>query len=362
MKPLKLCIIDEMLEMDIVDRLFPFHPPIEHIAGSNPPIFEPVTHGTLCTSLLIGALQDVGAAEQVCITHYSISKKNERRSYSSFLNALDYCITNSIDIISISIGIQNRTNLGGLFERIANLKHALIIAANSNTFELTYPASLSSVLGVTRSLCKTGTAFVRCPYSPDGIDLIADLPHSKILQRLETTFKKKFDDSNSVLPPQIAAIIAAASIEHEVKPRKEFALDFLTGNNLYRDTDEYALPYPVFVDEDDKIPIILLPHESDDTLVDKAVGLQREFEKREYACSIISDVFEQNNFIAGHYCLNQSRPDDCARYYQNVVSDSLILLHCKKMFCNLHSIDLQMSDWQNREISDLCTEILVYFS
>lgn len=362
MNLMKICVIDETVEKNIIDDLSQSYCRIKIVANPNTLSSSPITHGTLCTALLIEAIQAVEIADKIELTHLSISEKEELRSYSALLRALDYCIQNGSDIISMSVGIQSRTNLGDLFKRIEKLDHTLIVAAASNSYKLTYPASLPSVLGVRQALKNTGPLFCQRVYPPDGIDLIANLPYTATLKKLESDYGIYYGNSNSVIPPQIVAQVALAALKYNKKPSKEFALKILTEGGERYNEDEYDFPCLRYVDENEKIPIILLQHDDNFSLLEKVIDLQREFEKREYSCCVISDDISENDFVNGYYCLKVPQADDCVQYYQNVVSDSLILLYINKNICKISSIDLQIDRWEKRANADICSEILAYFS
>lgn len=284
MRKLRVCIADEALNLNQMDRMIDFPYNIEFFGQECEYNGSSLTHGTLCMLLLLKALHNQGVLNQVKVSHFSVSAKNERLSYNQLLNALDYCFQKEIDILSLSIGLTNRHELDGMVKRIRKLDHTLIIAAAANSFSLTYPAALAEVLGVRRSLRKNSPIFERRYQPPDGTEIIANYSRS-ILQEIAPNFGNTFENSNSVIVPQIVAVVAKKAIEYKQFPTKAFALSVLTADLVSTDTEKYELPNPDRLSENDMIPIILLPGQVDIIMVPLSRPLPEKMREPGYSNS-----------------------------------------------------------------------------
>lgn len=163
-----------------------------------------LSHGTLCTALLTEFTED---AEIISIS----LTDGGRPPLFHFEAAVLWCLNHSVDLICMSMGVTSWLEINPflpLFECLAK-NNIIVVAAASNDGWITYPSSLSSVLGV--RYCKHDsegrTHHITLIDNPvDGTDIETDLPKSSVLQRLKDIFHlKTISNSNSMAAPYIAA-------------------------------------------------------------------------------------------------------------------------------------------------------------
>ena len=347
--------------MDKLGQLIHNVPAITTLQRTTEDRINEISHGTLCVAMLIEALEAHNILEETHITHLSISDGYQPRSYMGLQSSLKYCVERKPDLVSISVGIYGRNGAKELNKILPNLNETLFVAAASNTFQLTYPAALPTVLGVKQLPSYRNIRYSKSLYIPDGIDLLANLKETPLMKNLKKDYGIDCTGSNSVLIPQVSAEIVAQSIEKGKKPTKYLALNWLA-QNISAEFDFY-FPRISGEDEDNKVPIILFPYQDGEKkeVIQKAFQLKRAFESRMDSCSIISDLFTCADFVTGYYRLDTKRPADCISYYQYAVSDSLILVFAKTDVIKDCPYDLLISDWRDISIQKLCFLILQKF-
>ena len=360
---INICLIDEAIDINIVEKLISISPSLNLIQLNRTIQLPNISHGTVCLSLLVDFVQKSKIESKVNIFYCSASDYKSSKSYLAFLKSLELIKGLHIDILSLSIGSINRSTSREISNKIEELENVLVVASASNNSYLTYPASLPNVLGVKRNIYSNSPAYRRRYNPPDGIELIVDFRTNNLLRTIFGLYNLDYSDSNSILAPYVVSKLASILCEMHSKPTKEFALDVLTKDSFQcqdQDTLSNFICQSERIDED-KPPIVFLPYK-DDSQIRKIIEIQRHFNHHDYLCSILSDDIEVANFIDGHYCLNQAYSNECVKYYQNVVSDSVILLHCNQKAGHISVADMRINDWQSKSNRDLQSEILAHFS
>lgn len=88
---MKVCVIDEWLDSDLLDKITNGAVKIDCVGSGEVSLdFPAISHGTICTGLLVEALRENGVLGDVKLVHYSISTESELRSYSKMLEALEF--------------------------------------------------------------------------------------------------------------------------------------------------------------------------------------------------------------------------------------------------------------------------------
>lgn len=180
--PVKICVIDDWIDWKALHKLVPYyqeHFPVKKLEGSggykgttsSPSL--PITHGTLCTALLIEGLHEKGVWEQVEISGLMMNHEYASHSFRTLIRALQFCITQKYNIISMSLGMYHLLYAKQMIPLLHQLQsRAVLVAAASNDLKLTYPAAFPCVLGVKRQVCKSNVSqkLIRLVHNPiDGI-------------------------------------------------------------------------------------------------------------------------------------------------------------------------------------------------
>ena len=365
MKKLNICIIDEPLNLNILSELFPFLPAISMKNHREDSMVPFVSHGSYCAAILIEALTSYGIIDRVTITHYSIADRNEPMSIAQFTQALKYCSEVRPHIISLSLGMTGRRYLKNIVPFLLNIRDSAILAAASNDMKITYPAAFPQVIGVKRNVdvSKPQYLYVKTPI--DGIELLANMPQTDILKRFESEYKYSSGVTNSSLVPRVCADLCNKMISAKIKRihSKSSVYQILGAKKADRiEGQRFSSPL-MMPDFYEKTPIILVKaDQTDPKNISKALALQKKFECLDYSCAIISEAFAENNFLEGHYTTRSPFSVKYISLLQSIISDSLILLLAESIDATCAVIDYYISDWERRDVSDLCREILGSFS
>lgn len=362
MDEIKICIIDEYIEMDKLKKLVPDVPTIKTIQKEAVLINQEISHGTICLAILLESLKKCAVIDKVSVEHFSVSENGNPRTYAALLNALRYCINKRFNIISMSIGVFGRICAQDIHPIVNKLQDTLIVAAASNIGRITYPASMPTVLGVKSATDPLAPRFSVVDAPPDGIELVANIPDTSVMKAIHERYDVTCSGSNSILVPQVSAEIISQSIKYAQKPTKRIATNWLSMNTKVG--KEYYNPQLGGIGEEYIVPAIAFPYHVDETskVIYKAFQLKRIFENQDYLCAIISDIFTSNDFIQGYYQLDIKSPFDCISYYQYAVSDSLIVVFAQTALLQRCSCDLVISNWREMTSFELCQTILQRFS
>ncbi len=361
MREIKICIIDESVEVNKLEDFFSNIPPINIVPYGESQNISGISHGTICLAILLEALKEEKLIGKVSLTHYSVTENREPRTYRALINALQYCVQNRMDIVSISIGVMNRVFAKEINRIISSTDETLIVAAASNDGKLTYPAALPCVLGVKSSFLKSVPRYSIADNPSDGVEVIANLPKSSVMEKMEKQHIFLSEYSNSFIVPQVCAKIVSESLAKERRATKELAINWLYGDVRSR-KKSYKFSQAQTV-EDDKIPIIQLECKGQITakVLSRAKKIKSRFDSLLYPCSLVAETIVTDDFIQGIYQLDTTLAADCIGYYQYVVSDSLILVLSRSETILAYPFDFVFSDWIDLKISEICNLILQKF-
>lgn len=400
MRILKVCVIDEAISLNVLGELVRFqscnaeyaHSPMQFKLNKKSRMHAPckisviqrentqeklhrISHGTLCTALLIESLEQYKITEQVEVSHFSISNNCGDKSFMAVLEALEYCMSHRMDLVSMSIGMLSQARTKDLIPVLQGLK-GTVVAAASNHFALTYPAAMPQVIGVKRSIDCSGNRIQRISNPPDGIEIIADLPQTEIMKQFYKRCNLAYRKSNSELAPQLcgkiaARVLAYSDTNNKIDLRqntgiltKEYVLKRLKISPRDRTVEDYQHIIPKR--EDDQVPAVVLPYNDSGTVqaLKLAIELQQEFEASEYSCAVLGEMISDSDFVEGRFQLDMGNMEKCLNYYLNAISEGLLLVLLRRDW-TLKS-DLRIDDWQSliRQggISKLKDDILNQFS
>lgn len=118
---------------------------------------DTIAHGSHCAGVVTGSTGTKGVRGFAPDADVHVLKVFPGGRFSNLLDALDYCIENGIDIVNMSLGSQEQSQL--LLQKIAQAKRngiACIVAAGNSAGQVQFPGSSPDVLTVA-AIGKDGT-------------------------------------------------------------------------------------------------------------------------------------------------------------------------------------------------------------
>ena len=110
---------------------------------------DTVGHGTHCAGIIGGKGNGAGILGIVPEAELHSCKIFPGGRFSDLIEALDYCITNEIDVVNLSLGSPEPSELVRLkVEQARQAGVACVVAAGNTANAVCFPASMSSVLAV----------------------------------------------------------------------------------------------------------------------------------------------------------------------------------------------------------------------
>ncbi|NBI17699.1 hypothetical protein D1841_07760 [Neglecta sp. X4] len=332
MVPIKICVIDDRIDWEVLHKLVPYYQKrfsVKELEGNGGNKGTPsssfplrVTHGTLCTALLIESLHKKGTLEQVVISGLMMNHGYSNHSLPTLIRALQYCITEKYDIISTSLRMYHLLYARQMLPLLHQLQSsAVLVAAASNDLKLTYPAAFPCVLGVKRQVCKSNVSqkLIRLVHNPiDGIEVAAAYTETSVLKTLRDEYNLNYETSNSILVPQISAEIAYILAQNQRLLPKENILALFDAQTVEAEKFGEAADNLRTASSDNIIPILLFRYADQDYDYIMLLGkrLQNQFECGGYTCTILYDLFSQSDFEAGWYQLSKSDVNNCIPFCQ----------------------------------------------
>ncbi|EJO5348232.1 S8 family serine peptidase [Clostridium botulinum] len=162
------------------------------------------SHGSIC-SAIIKKYFDNCIISSIKI----LSSDSKMASAAQLVKAVEYCVNNNLQLINLSLGTVDQYYYDNL-KRIINYAYknnVILVGANDNNDKITYPASLSNVIGVrsdrSGKLKENEYNYYIYPY--DGIDILAFSKHS--LKKYSGEILK-LNPANSFAGPYITAKVA----------------------------------------------------------------------------------------------------------------------------------------------------------
>lgn len=317
-----VAIIDEGIDMSKINCFFPnILIKLRLIKGCHNFISRDfhLNHGTLCTLLFLEALEKYHLLEKVEIIYLPITRIDGSKNIKELIKALKYCQQKKFDFILMSLGINHMIYAKTLSGCIDEIYESILIASESNDLTISFPASLSTVIGVKRSN-NSKKKITRIVDSYDGIELEVPCYESKILNSLKFQYGLDYSLSNSILVPY-----TAAEIIKKIESLK-----------LKKISKEEILSFFEVIDTKTKITniknngntILMINYTKDNyfDLQESLTILQSTFIKNMYNCYILTDAIKQSNFkILWLKLFSQDINQDICNYC-NAIYDGLIIL------------------------------------
>lgn len=208
-----------------------------------------LSHGTICAAIVKKYAPDI-IMSSIKVLH------NMKGSKEKLITAIEWCLANNIDVISLSLGTEDYRDYSAL-KKISNYAYSkglLIVAASSNNNVITYPASLSNVIGVKcdqGEILKTGQYAFRYQ-EMDRIDIVASS-----VQWLNDQYNTAISIplTNSYATPLVTALVSNIVYNYEVKKIESIKLRLKENSN----NDDNRIYNPYFntaVDWVDKASLI----------------------------------------------------------------------------------------------------------
>lgn len=148
--------------------------------------YPPTTHGSYCAAVIDKYIQR--EAELVSV---NIMQPYCRGNIRDLVKAISWCVFNNIDVINISCGTTDVVDGKLLRSALSRLSliNCVVVAAQSNSLEYTYPASLPQIIGVRCNPHMFNRRYQLLTPSIEGIDIEASAIHRVIIgDKQRTTF------------------------------------------------------------------------------------------------------------------------------------------------------------------------------
>lgn len=284
----------------------------------------PINHCTICTALLLEGLIRHNIDKAVEITCIPITNYKGEKNLKNLILSLDYCAKQKFDIISMSIGLLNHLYTIPLINRINNVKDTIIVCAASNDFTITFPACLSAVIGVKRNRYNKENIIVKDPI--DGIDMVKSYNDTSLLLNIKKKYKINYENSNSILVPQICAEIAKTMITSpKLIKGKTQLLNTIKGYTMKK---IYNVSMSDSGIDKQEIPIISIEYTNKDYIIKKQITyiIKSELETKGFSCSIIHDRLTRSDFNNSWFKIETSSLCEHLKYYQRFLNDSFLIL------------------------------------
>ncbi|MBE5967144.1 MAG: hypothetical protein E7255_09290 [Lachnospiraceae bacterium] len=333
---LKIEIIDDGVNMKLLYKLRGKDSNIiNHYTGIKQYIdpLQKINHGTICTSILLEMLENNGCIDKTEIISFSVLDKDKKYNIQKLYEAIQWGIDHEVNLISLSIGSKEFITSEKIIEvsKRAQSKNIIIVAAGANDGIITYPACLSSVIGVKTTDLKTESIH-KNPI--DGIDINANVPNLNLLKILRQDLDYFLHATNSLIAPIITAQIADVFLQEEkifsILKTKEL---LAKKKSIKLISDSYDYPPLKAIGktkeiEDRQIPIIAIEyhHSNKSNIINLAKALQQEFVLNEYNCACISDIIQLNCFEKNRYKLPVKNVKDWMRFYLHFLTSNIIII------------------------------------
>lgn len=321
MKKIKICLLDGVLDKNILGELIDYTDVQLNVVQDeiSQKASLHINHAALCLSLLIEEIRLMRIQDKVEITYLSATNEDGSLSLNRLLSSLEYCQSQEFDIISMSLGVIKRSKGKQIFSCIEKIKKAILVAAASNDFSLTYPAAFQQVLGVKRGKQKTSYYIDRI-YNPyDGIEVVANLPANTVVKRIEKKFYFPCHESNSLLAPRISGIIAYHILSNSGFLSKDILLTKMATSSRFALQDDCELLSQDELPLDEQTPIVLLPYTANcekSRISRVLIKVQHAMEQLGYSCAIICDWLSISDYVSGWYRLEIGFSQQMITYYQ----------------------------------------------
>lgn len=162
-----------------------------------------ISHGTVCTYIIKECIKNA----KVSFVSVRVLGNSGRGAVNDFLLALDWCITNDVDIINCSLGSVENADFDKIRLAITQVVKAniIVIAAQHNCYKYTVPACLPNVIGVKFNYRYINGNYLFKWYPLDDIEV--ETSAVNLIMTSGLSFNK-YLEANSFAAPVVTAQVA----------------------------------------------------------------------------------------------------------------------------------------------------------
>lgn len=332
MTMLDVVVIDGGVQRDVIESLSGQAKDIRSLQLIDRCCFEQyahpldkISHGTICTALLIEYMAKYRLLDLVNITSLSIVDLNNEKTIATLIDALNWCADQRVNLVLMSIGVKSYFYANGLLPAIERAKsHSIMVAAASNDSLITYPACFKDVIGVKYNPNTPIETLdvIECPY--DGIDIEAHISDAHTLTNAEKLYSVVYAKSNSIIVPFVAAHLSKVMLLNGHATKNELLKMLSTGSQAKRKPQVDGLM-------GSDIPVVLSFYnvEYKREMVKILCSLVRKFMSDEYSCACITDACCESVFEESIYCLpivDSKMRSEWIEYYRKALAFNSFLL------------------------------------
>lgn len=296
------------------------------------------SHGTLCAALLMEFLEKNHAAD--CrIFSVSILNRNRGQELGEFCAALEWCVAKKMDVVLMSIGVKIPAYAKRLLPFLDRAKNqgTILLAAASNSFEITYPACYKDAIGIKKGCCYG----IKAIWEPkDGIDLEGNFESSCVMDRYSQWIGEPYGVSNSFALPYIAASICFLLQQYGKMGKRDLVRCFSEKEGIGHEAfinpavliaKGRNLPPASYMEE--PIPKIAVIYQecAGKNLKSALEDIMLRFEEKGYSCICAADWEKKNDFEKNIFPLSYDKiQDEVQRYSLYFRNNSLIIFFAKQ--------------------------------
>lgn len=224
----------------------------EHVIKCEP-VNKDLTHVTLCFKIFCSIINTNCSIYFINI----FNNNSEKTNINNLIIALKWCLENKIDVINLSIGTTTLSDVSKLYSCISKLlkENIIIIAANSNSNKMTFPASFDNIISVKATSNKLGEGYCYNDGRIDKVNIECYVQEESIL------FNNKFykiHSSNSYAVPIIAAKVCNYISRGHCDITE--VINYLNKKGDIFCNDSYIRNVRAVYCKDISIPVIVLPY------------------------------------------------------------------------------------------------------
>lgn len=235
-----VAFIDDGINPNTVSKDIPYQSYVANESGVYENIPDDInSHGTLCYQIF----RDAVKPPYRLISIKALDNATGTGSHKALFAALEWCISQDIDLINMSMGTRQYTDFEPIAKRVERLTKPIIVAACCNQNELTFPACLPQVIGVRH--CGNEALRGKLSYLSNPYDQIEVMTHASV-------------PANSCAAPVVSAYIyhyLSQGIRGIKEIRQNLAADSVRGTS-FADYEFYKGLLHTW--EDVNIPVVLL--------------------------------------------------------------------------------------------------------
>jgi len=318
----KIVIIDDGVCAESLDTISEFCAYIVLESGNILPYHSESnnTHGTICAKIM------ETYCSLDCLVSLKILDPNRSGSIGRLESALEWCISNNIKLIHMSLGTQHYYDIKLLSNYIKILveRNCIMVAAQANNGVFTYPASYPGVIGVRRdidSILRQGQyTFAYNDSLPMGNNIVATYDTAVKIEHLDLC---ELANSNSYIAPIITGIVKKyMDIDTDINYYS--IISYLNENMTEVATGLTPLQKFVRVDYNEEEPFCLAIIDDKEILI----KLYHELNDQGYSVEILSELdIPEIEFIPLQYYTNSNQRlnKDMVTYFASIYNVDILL-------------------------------------